>query len=97
MDMFKVVMLWHSEDEDVTEEEFEYCATYLEEIESSEDVDGKYVTYSTVYKDNNTGKYYRASTVRTNCGYWGDSDKVSERCVEVVPKEITKTIYVAVK
>lgn len=97
MDMFKIVQQWHNDDGDATQEEFEYCAAYLEEIESSEDVDGKYITYSTVYKDNNTGKYYEAYTVRTNNGYWGDSDKADEGCYEVVPKEITKTIYVAVE
>lgn len=96
MDMFKVVMIWHSED-CLEDEEFEYCVPHLEEVESSEDVDGKYVTYSTVYKDNNTGKYYEASTVRTNNGYWSDSDVVDKYCYEVVPKEITKTIYVTVK
>jgi len=97
MDMLKIVQQWHNDDGDGTEEEFEYCSQHLEEIESSEDVDGKYVHYSTVYKDNNTGKYYRATTERTNNGYWGDSEKTNEWCYEVVPKEITKTIYVAIK
>lgn len=96
MDMLKIVQQWNSEDE-MEESDEAYCSTYLKKVEESEDVNGKYVTYSVVYKDNNTGKYYEAYTVRTNNGYWSDSDKTDEGCYEVVPKEITKTIYVAVK
>lgn len=96
MDMLKIVQQWNSEEE-MEDGDEAYCSEHLKQVEESEDVDGKYVTYSTVYKDNNTGKFYEAYVVRTNNGYWGDSDVTDERCCEVVPKEITKTIYVAVK
>lgn len=97
MDMIKIVEQWHRDDGDGTEEEFNYCSTHLEVVDSSEDVDGKYVTYSTVYKDNNTGKYYEAYTVRTNNGYWSDSEFIDRGCFEVVPQQVVKTVYVAVK
>lgn len=97
MDMLKIVQQWNSEDE-MEESDEAYCSAYLKKVEESEDVNGKYVTYSVVYKDNNnTGKFYRAYVVRTNNGYWSDSEDVNKYCYEVVPKEITKTIYVAVK
>lgn len=96
MDMLKIVQQWNSEEE-MEEGDEAYCSTYLKKVEESEDVNGKYVTYSVVYKDNNTGKFYRAYVVRTNNGYWGDSEEVDEYCHEVVPQEITKTIYVAIK
>lgn len=96
MDMLKIVQQWNSEDE-MEESDEAYCSAYLKKVEESEDVDGKYVTYSTVYKDTSTGKFYRANVVHTNSGYWRDSEEVDKYCREVVPKEITKTIYVAVK
>lgn len=96
MDMLKIVQQWNSEDE-MEEGDEAYCSEHLRKVEESEDVNGKYVTYSVVYKDTNTGKFYRAYVVRTNNGYWSDSDVVDKYCHEVVPQEITKTIYVAVK
>lgn len=96
MDMLKIVQQWNSEDE-MEEGDEAYCSEHLKKVEESEDVDGKYVTYSVVYKDTNTDKFYEAYVVRTNNGYWGDSEMTDEGCYEVVPKEITKTIYVAVK
>jgi len=92
-DIEKIVLDWHQErceDEHIT-----YCEENIVEITSSDEVDGKYVTYSTVYEDKNTGLFYEAYTVRTNNGYWGDSEEADEGCYEVVPKQITTTIYVA--
>ncbi len=96
MDMLKIVQQWNSEEE-MEESDEAYCSAYLKKVEESEDVDGKYVTYSVVYKDTNTGKFYEAYVVSTNSGYWRESDVVDKYCREVVPQEITKTIYVAIK
>lgn len=89
-----VILRWHTK-EYMTDEEEKYCEQHLNELESSDEVDYKWVSYSAIYKDNDTGKFYNAWVKRTNRGYWSDSEKVDEWCYEVVPKEITKTIYVA--
>lgn len=95
-DIKELVLAWYNED-DGTEEEFEYCDKNLIEIFSDDVHNHKWITYSTVYKDTSTEKYYKAWVRRTDNGYWGDSEKVDEGCYEVVPKEIKTTIYEAVK
>ena len=96
MGMLKIVQQWNSEEE-MEEGDEAYCSAYLKKVEESEYVDGKYVTYSTVYEDTNTDKFYEAYVVHTNTGYWREREEVDKYCYEVVPKEITKTIYVTVK
>lgn len=94
-DIKDVVLSWYNEDGD--DEEVFYCEEFLEEICSKEDHDYKYVTCSTVYKDKSTGKFYKAWVKRVDDGYWGENARVDEGCYEVVPKEITTTVYEVVK
>jgi len=89
----KIVLDWYQERYD--DEYIPYCEENIVEICSDEVHNHKWVTYSTVFEDKNTGKFYKAWTKRTDNGYWSDSEIVDEGCHEVFPKQITKTIYVA--
>ena len=89
-----IILRWNAE-EDMTDEEVEYCEQNLVIKGSDEIHNHQWVTYSTVYQDVSTEKFYKVWVKHTDTGYWGDSEKVDEGCFEVVPKEIIKTIYVA--
>jgi len=62
-------------------------------VDTDEVVDGKTVTYTSVYKVGE--QYFEVWYYRDNVGYWGDSDCSDVTVAEVFPKTITKVIYVA--
>lgn len=90
-----MILRWHTDD-DMTDEEVTYCEEHLTKSLHNDEVhDHKWVTWSSVYKHTITGKFYKAWVQNVDDGYWGDGEKVSSGCFEVVPKEITSTIYIA--
>lgn len=59
----------------------------LDEVASSEDNQGKYITYTTIYLHKPSGTFWDVSETRTNSGYWSDSEQIGD----VVAFEVTKT------
>ena len=93
--ILEIVKRYDQEDECVFEGEEKWCCEHIDYISSEIDVEGKYESYPVVYKiKGEKNKYVAAKVVRTNTGYWGDSDLVSIDAYFVVPKEVTKIVYV---
>ena len=80
----------------VLDGEEKWCCEHINYVlEETDDVEGKYVSYPIVYEvKGEKNKYVAVKTVITNTGYWGDSDLVSIDAYFVVPKEVTKIVYV---
>lgn len=91
-DIKELVLAWYTED-DGTEEEFNYCEKFLTEVHNDEVHHHKWVTYSTVFKDTLTEKYYEAWVQRIDDGYWGECEVIGEGCFEVVPKEVVSIVW----
>ena len=89
----KLVYGWYMEDE-MPDEDFEYAEAHLKELDEWTKTSGKTIKYSTVFIDENTGRYYEAWNKRVNAGYWGETDLLDCGCHEVEPKQVTKTIYI---
>lgn len=93
IDVKKAIMSW-AHYEDCDEEQFQYCDKYIGcEIATYNKGSGKYITECSVFKDENTGKHYQLEVVRTNSGYWSDSETISAACFEVVPKEVVSIVW----
>ena len=93
--ILEIVKRYDQEDECVFEGEEKWCCEHIDYISYETDVEGKYVSYSTVYEvKGEKNKYVAVEAVKTNTGYWRDSDLVSIDAYFVVPKEVTKIVYV---
>ena len=93
--ILEIVKRYDQGGECVFEGEEKWCCEHIDYISYETDAEGKYVSYSTVYGvKGEKNKYVAVVTVRTNTGYWGDSDLVSIYAYFVVPKEVTKIVYV---
>ena len=92
--ILEIVKRYDQGDECVFEGEEKWCCEHINYISCETDVEGEYA-YSIVYEvKGEKNKYVAVKTVRTNTGYWGDSDLVSIDAYFVVPKEVTKIVYV---
>ena len=93
--ILEIVKRYTQDDECVLDGEEKWCCEHIDYISSETDVEGKYVPYPVVYEvKGEKNKYVAVKTVITNTGYWGDSDIVSIDAYFVVPKEVTKIVYV---
>ena len=93
--ILEIVKRYDQEDGCVFEGEEKWRCEHINYISYETDGEGKYVSYSTVYKvKGEKNKYVLVKAVKTNTGYWGDSDLVSIDAYFVVPKEVTKIVYV---
>lgn len=106
--ILEIVKRYSQHDECVLDGEEEWCCEHIDYISSETDVEDRYVSYSVetdveggytsysiVYEvKGEKNKYVAVKTVITNTGYWGDSDLVSIDAYFVVPKEVTKIVYV---
>ena len=93
--ILEIVKRYDQGGECVFEGEEKWCCEHIDYISYETDVEGKYVSYSTVYGvKGEKNKYVAVVMVRTNTGYRGDSDLVSIYAYFVVPKEVTKIVYI---
>ena len=93
--ILEIVKRYDQEDECVFEGEEKWRCEHIDYISYETDVEGRYVSYLTVYEvKGEKNKYVAVEAVKTNTGYWRDSDLVSIDAYFVVPKEVTKIVYV---
>ena len=93
--ILEIVKRYTQNDECVLDGEEKWCCEHIDCISSETDVEGKYISELVIYKvKGEKNRYVAVKVVRTNTGYWGDSDLVSIDAYFVVPKEVTKIVYV---
>ena len=95
--ILEIVKRYDQEDECVLDGEEKWCCEHIYYISSETpetDVEGKYVSEIVYEVKGEKNKYVAVKTVIINTGYWGDSDLVSIDAYFVVPKEVTKIVYV---
>ena len=92
--ILEIVKRYDQECECVLDGEEEWCCEHIDCISSETGVEGKYVSEIVYEVKGEKNKYVAVKTVIINTGYWGDSDLVSIDAYFVVPKEVTKIVYV---
>ena len=93
--ILEIVKRYDQECECVLEGEEKWAFEYVDYVLEETDVNGKYISELVIYKvKGEKNRYVAVKVVRTNTGYWGDSDLVSTDAYFVVPKEVTKIVYV---
>ena len=93
--ILEIVKRYSQDDECVLDGEEKWCCEHIDCISPETDVEGKYISELVIYKvKGEKNRYVAVKTVITNTGYWGDSDLVSIDAYFVVPKEVTKIVYV---
>ena len=92
--ILEIVKRYTQDDECVLDGEEKWCCEHIDCISPETDVEGKYVSEIVYEVKGEKNKYVAVKTVITNTGYWGDSDLVSIDAYFVVPKEVTKIVYV---
>lgn len=95
--ILEIVKRYSQHDECVLDGEEKWCCEHIDCISSETpetDVEGKYVSEIVYEVKGEKNKYVAVKTVTINTGYWGDSDLVSTDAYFVVPKEVTKIVYV---
>lgn len=92
-----MIVKWH-DDNLYSDDEYDCIADNISLIEKGDDrADHKTVYTDTIYNWHPTNQFYCVTTSRSNSGYWGDSERYGTKITKVVPKEVTKTIYVKAK
>ena len=93
--ILEIVKRYDQECECVLEGEEKWAFEYVDYVLEETNVDGKYIFELVIYKvKGEKNRYVAVKVVRTNTGYWGDSDLVETDAYFVVPKEVTKIVYV---
>lgn len=93
--ILEIVKRYDQECECVLEGEEKWAFEYVDYVLEETNVNGKYISELVIYKvKGEKNRYVAVKVVRTNTGYWGDSDLVSTDAYFVVPKEVTKIVYV---
>ena len=95
--ILEIVKRYTQGDECVLDGEEKWCCEHIDCISSETPetgVEGKYVSEIVYEVKGEKNKYVAVKTVIINTGYWGDSDLVSIDAYFVVPKEVTKIVYV---
>ena len=79
----------------VLEGEGKWASEYVDYALEETNVDGKYISEPVIYKvKGEKNRYVAVDVVIIDTGYWGDSDIVKIDAYFVVPKEVTKIVYV---
>lgn len=87
------LVLDYAADNDQSEEEYAWCEDNVSLI-----VDGDWIAEwkikyrCKVYKVGE--QFFEVTFSKDDCGYWGDGERYEPTICEVVPREVTKTIYV---
>jgi hypothetical protein len=92
--LMSMIVQWCDETLD-DDNECEFIENNLKTIEISDER----ISHKTVYVDTicqwlPTNQFYCVTSSYSNSGYWGDNEKYTTRIHKVVPKVITKTVYV---
>ena len=93
--ILEIVKRYYQRDGCVLEGEEQWCDKYVDYVSEEKDVKGNLISELTIYKvKGEKNKHVAVKTVRTNAGYWGVSDQVATDAYFVVPKEVTKIVYI---
>ena len=93
--ILEIVKRYDQEDECVFEGEEKWAFEHVDYVLEEADANGKYISELVIYKvKGEKNRYVAVKVVRTNTGYLEASDLVSIDAYFVVPKEVTKIVYV---